>query len=102
MKRILLLVGASALLVAPLRAQTQSAQIQNDMTISEFRQVLVDLGSYLDANKGTNVRSRFSALSDEALSKLYPSVANPQQLKSAVAALKQHDTAKEAVSSGGR
>jgi hypothetical protein len=102
MKRILLLVGASALLVAPLRAQTQSAQNQNDMTIPEFRQVLLDLGSYLDANKGTNVRSRFSALSEDALSKLYASVPNPQQLKSAVAALKQHDAAKEAVSSGGR
>jgi len=44
MKRILLLVGASALLVAPFRAQTQSAQTQNDMTIPEFRQVLLDLG----------------------------------------------------------
>ena len=37
MKRILLLAGASALLVGPSNAQAQDAQTQNDMTIPEFR-----------------------------------------------------------------
>src|SRR5260370_22934615 len=92
MKRILLLVGASALLVAPFRAQTQSAQTQNDMTIPEFRQVLLDLGSYLDARKGTNLRSQFEAIPDDITRKLYPAVANPRRFQSAVAALKQHDS----------
>jgi hypothetical protein len=91
MKRILLLIGASALLVAPFHAQTQSAQTQNDMTIPEFRQVLVDLGSYLDSHKGTNLRGQFEAIPDEIAKRLYPAFANVRQFQSAVAALKQHD-----------
>jgi len=88
MKQLLLIMGATALLVAPSRAQAQS---QNDMTIPEFRQVLVDLGSYLDAHKGTDLRSQFEAIPDNVLMKLYPTISNPRQLQSAVAALKQHD-----------
>jgi hypothetical protein len=96
MKRILLMVGATTLLVAPFRAQTQNAQTQNDMTIPEFRQVLVDLGSYLDAHRGTNLSSQFEAIPDDVLKKLYPAVANPRQLQSSVATLKQHDAAHRA------
>jgi hypothetical protein len=93
MKRLLLIVGATALLVAPFRAQTQSVQTQNDMTIPEFRQVLLDMGSYLDAHKGTSLHSQFEAIPADVLVRIYPSVSNPRQLQSAVAALKQHDTA---------
>jgi hypothetical protein len=88
-KRLLLIASATALLVVPSGAQT--AQGSNEMTIPEFRQVLVDLGTYLDAHKGTNLANQFSELSDDALGKIYPSVSNPLQLKTAVEALKKHD-----------
>jgi hypothetical protein len=91
MKRLLLIMGATVLLVAPYHAQAQNAQTQTDMTTSEFRQVLVDMGSYLDAHKGTNLASQFAAIPDETLSKIYPAVSNPRQLQRAVAALKQDD-----------
>ncbi len=90
MKRLLLVVGATALLVAPSRAQAQS-ETQNDLTIPEFRQVLLDLGSYLDAHKGTDLRARFEVVTDDVLRAIYPTVSHPRQLQSAVAALKQHD-----------
>jgi hypothetical protein len=93
MKRLLLIMGATAWLVAPYHAQAQTAQTQTDMTTSEFRRVLVDMGSYLDAHRGTNLASRFAAISDETLSKIYPAVSNPHQLQSAVAALTQYDAA---------
>jgi hypothetical protein len=64
------------------------------MTTSEFRQVLVDLGSYLDARKGTNLASQFSALTDSALAKLYSVTPNPLQLRSAAEGLKESDVAK--------
>ncbi|MDQ2775792.1 MAG: hypothetical protein M3Y57_12880 [Acidobacteriota bacterium] len=54
-KRILLIAAATALLIAQSGAQT--LQAPNSMTIPEFRQVLVDLGTYLDAHKGTNLAS---------------------------------------------
>ncbi len=98
MKRLLLIMGATAVLVAPFRAQAQSAHTHNDLTIPEFRQVLLDLGSYLDARKGTNLRSQFEAVTDDSLRQLYPSIANPRQLQSAVTALKEHDAAQGAQS----
>ena len=91
MKRLLVIVGATALLVAPFRAQAQRAQTQNDITIPELRQAFLDLGSYLDAHKGTNLRSQFEAIPDEGLRAIYPAIPNPRQLQSAVAALKQDD-----------
>lgn len=66
-KRLLLIAGATALLVAPSVAQAQSAQ--NEMTIPEFRQVLVDLGTYLDAHKGTNLASQFSTIPENTLAR---------------------------------
>jgi hypothetical protein len=86
MKRLLLLVAATALLVAPSLAQTR-----DDITIPEFRQVLVDLGSYLDAHKGTDLARQFEAMPEEGLRQIYPSVANPRQFQRAVAALRKHD-----------
>jgi hypothetical protein len=100
MKKLLLIMGATALLVAPYHAQAQTAQTQTEMTTSEFRQVLVDMGSYLDAHKGTNLASQFAAIPDETLSKIYPAVSNPQKLKSAVAALRAEDAMRAARASG--
>jgi hypothetical protein len=90
-KRFFLIAGVTALLVVPSGAQ--SSQASNEMTIPEFRQVLVDLGTYLDAHKGTNLASQFSAIPDEQLNKLYPAVSNPRQLQSAITTLKEHDAA---------
>lgn len=45
MKKLLLIVGASTLLVAPYHARAQTAQTQTAMTTSEFREVLVDMGA---------------------------------------------------------
>lgn len=86
MKRLLLLVAATALLVAPSLAQTR-----DDITIPEFRQALVDLGSYLDAHKGTDLARQLEAVPDEGLREIYPSLANPRQFQRAVAALRKHD-----------
>jgi hypothetical protein len=86
MKRLLLLVAATALLVAPSLAQTR-----DDITIPEFRQALVELGSYLDAHKGTHLASQLEAIPDDILVKLYPGVPNPRKFQSAVAALRQHE-----------
>lgn len=90
-KRLMLMISATALLVATLGAQT--AQPSTQMTIPEFRQVLIELGTYLDAHKGTNFAGQFSTMSDEQIGDILPSVSNPLQLKSAVDALKQNDAA---------
>ena len=87
MKQLLLVVAATALMVGPSRAQTQSAQTRNDMTIPEFRQVLIDWGSYLDARNGTDLRSKFESAPDDVLIMLYPGVSNPRELQRAVATL---------------
>ncbi|HEY3841144.1 MAG TPA: hypothetical protein VGL72_31450 [Bryobacteraceae bacterium] len=93
MKRLLSLIGASVLLVAPFRAQTPGAQTENDLTLPELQGVLQDLGSYLDSHKGTNFRSQFQAIPDEVLRRLSPAIKNPRQLKTAVTALKETDAA---------
>ena len=92
MKRLLVTLGAAAFLLAPSQAQTL-APARTDMTTQEFRQVLLDLGSYLDSHRGTNLRGQFEAAPDDILAKLYPTVPNPRQLQSAVAALRAHDAA---------
>lgn len=91
MKRLLLTLSATALLVAPFRAQGQSAQTSNDITIPEFRQALIDLTTYLDAHKGTDLRRQMEAAPTDILEKLYPAVPNPRRFQSAVTTLKQHD-----------
>src|SRR6266851_1700534 len=92
MNRPLFVVCAAALLIAPWHVQAQSAPTETDISASEFRQVLLDVGSYLDGHKGTKLRSRFEALSDDAIQQLYSTIPNPHQLQIAVAGLKQHDT----------
>ena|ERR1700692_3301377 len=72
MKQLLSMIGAVVLLAAPYNAKAQSTASRDGLTIPEFRQVLVDLGTYLDAHKGTNLASQFSALPDSALGEIYP------------------------------
>jgi len=93
MNRTLLTVFGTALLIAPCHAQAQSAQTptSNDLSASEFRQVLVDLGSYLDAHRGTDFRRQFEGAPDDVLRGVYSALANPRQFQSAVAGLKQND-----------
>jgi hypothetical protein len=61
------------------------------MSVQEFRQVLVDLGGYLDAHKNTNLRQQFEALTDQQLEQVLPSVQDPYALQRAVARLKEYD-----------
>jgi hypothetical protein len=107
MKRMWNIFCATAFLVVPCYAQAQDAQAQDaqtrrGMTVPEFRQTLVDLGTYLDAHKGTDLARQFSGIPDDVLSKISPAVPNPYQLQSAVAALKQHDLARAASTGASR
>ena len=90
-KRFMLLAAAATALVVPITAQT--SQTRTEMTIPEFRQVLIDLGTYLDSHKGTNLATQFSEASDDTLAKVYPAVADLGRLERAVKALKEHDAA---------
>jgi len=85
-------VIATALLVVPAFAQTQSdiSETQNDLSLPEFRQAFVDLGSYVDARKGTHYAKQFETIPDDILMNMYATVPNPRKLQSAVATLKQH------------
>jgi hypothetical protein len=86
-----LVVIATALLVAPSLAQSQAdAQRRGNITMSEFRQVLVDVGSFIDAQKGTDFARQFQAIDDETLTKLYPAVPDGRQFQSLVAKLKRY------------
>lgn len=85
MKRLLLLVATTAILVAPLLAQTK-----NDISIAEFRQNLVDLGAWVDARKGTDFARQFQAMDDDLLMKLYPAVPNGRKFQTLVRQLKLH------------
>jgi hypothetical protein len=85
MKRLLFVLIATALLVAPSLAQTRE-----DITIPQFRQVLVDLGSWVDAQKGTDYARQFQAIDDDTLIKLYPAVPSGRKFQSLVAQLRRH------------
>ena len=84
MKRLLLVVIATVLLVAPSYAQSK-----HDITIPEFRQVFVDLGSWIDAQKGTDFARQFQAIDDDTLTRMYPAVPDGRQFQSLVRQLKQ-------------
>jgi hypothetical protein len=86
-----LFVCATALLIAPWHVQGQTPQTQTQMSPWEFRQVLIDLGSYLDAHKGTDLRQRFESIPIDMIAKLQAFVPNPPELQSSVAALKKAD-----------
>jgi hypothetical protein len=91
MNRRVFVVCATALLTAPWHIQGQSPQTQNHISPWEFRQVLVDLGSYLDAHKGTDLRRQFEGIPDDMLLKMHAAVPNLGELQNAVAALKKSD-----------
>ena len=89
MKKLLLVVIATALLVAPSLAQSQGGvQRRGDITMAEFRQTLVDVGAFIDSQKGTDFARQFEAIDDETLTKMYPAVPDGRQFQSLVAKLK--------------
>jgi len=90
MKRLLLAMVATTLLVVPSIAQTQDnvSRTSEEMSLPEFRQTLVDLGVFLDAQRGTQLASQFANTKDEVLVKIYSGVPNPRKFQSAVATLK--------------
>ena len=65
-----------------------AAQGRTDISLPEFRQVLVDWGTFIDQHKGTNLRSQFESAPDYALAALYPAGADMKRLQSALTALK--------------
>jgi hypothetical protein len=72
--------------------QATAQRSPKQMTVEEYRQVLVDLGTYLDAHKrNTNFREQFEAMSPDALQTLLNSTADPRKLQRAVNGLRQHD-----------
>jgi hypothetical protein len=90
-KKLLLVVIATALLVAPSLAQSQGdAQRRGNITMSEFRQTLVDVGTFVDAQKGTDFARQFQAIDDETLTKMYPAVPDGRQFQTLVAKLKRY------------
>ena len=93
MKNLWLFLAAATLLAVPSLAQTQHSipATQNDISFAEFRQTVLDLGTYLDAHRGTQLAMQFEAIPDEMLARLYLAVPSPRKLQGAVAALKQHD-----------
>jgi hypothetical protein len=98
MKRLWMLLAATTLMVGPICAQAQPAQTRNDMTTPEFREVLMDLGSYLDAHKGTDLHRQFEALPEDSLRQLMSAIPNLRRFQTAVTALKEHDAARGAQS----
>src|SRR4051812_21678437 len=96
MIRPMLIVCATMLVIGRWPAQAQTEPAPTDMTPSEFRQVLVDMESYLDSHKGTDLARQLAAISDNTLSTIYAHVANPRQLQKAVSALRLDDTTKGA------
>jgi len=105
-KQFLLVLGAAALLVAPRcaqaqttqkkTAQVQGSQVENAMTASELRQVFMDLGSYLDARRGTNLRSQFAAVPDDIMMRISQAIPDARRFQNAVAVLKRDDAARAA------
>lgn len=100
-KCLLCVMATFAMLVTPTLAQTargviSSAPVQSprgSITISEFRQTLVDLGAYIDAQKGTDFARQFQSIDDDTLSRLYPAVPDGRRFQTLVRKLKQQQFA---------
>ena len=91
MKKATMIAFGVALLATSWPSWAQNPQDTNDMQLWEFRQVLVDLGSYLDAHKGTDFQRQFATMPDNVIENWYPAVKNPREFQKAVMGLKQHD-----------
>jgi hypothetical protein len=89
MFRRAVVICAAAFLITQCSVRAQSAAPDTGMSVSEFRQVLLDLGSYLDARKGTNLHQQFESLTDDGVKLILSSISNPGRLETAVAALKR-------------
>jgi len=91
MNRTAFVIFATALVIAPWHVQAQNAQSENKMSDWEFRQVLMDVGAYIDSHKGTDLRKQFESVSEDVLRQMHSAVAHPQEFKNAVMVLKKHD-----------
>jgi len=98
MKQLFLIITATALLMVPSLAQAQARTgapqpMQSTMSVSEFRQVLLDFGAYVDARSGTsNIRQRIEDVPLNQWETLYQQIPDPrklQRLGSAVVVLKK-------------
>ncbi len=82
---------ATAIATLTCTVQGQDPQVQDAMSVPEFRQVLVDLGTYLDSHKNTNLRQQFEAAPDNVLQSILPVVSNPRLLQKSVRSLREND-----------
>lgn len=88
-----LLLAAVPLFLQRATAQAPPKSESESISVEEFRQTLVEFGSYLDAhNKGTNFSRDFHNLPEESLQALLSGVQNPRELQAAVTALRQSET----------
>ena len=79
--------------------QASAQQSTNPMTVEEYRQVLVELGAYVDARKNTNLRQQFETMPDEVAQQILLSTPDPRRLQAAVNALRQDGATAHARSS---
>ena len=90
-QKLTLIACGAALALASWPAQAQDAPRQSEMPLREFRQALLDAGSYLDAHRGTDIQRKFAAVPDYVVEKWYSAVPNPREFQKAVAELKRGD-----------
>ena len=75
MNRFVTAACVTLLLVGTCNAQESEMQPRNaTMSVQEFRPALVDLGSYIDSHKNSNLAAKFSASSDHSLETILPAV----------------------------
>lgn len=91
MNRLVTAACVTLLLAAACNAQEVSQTRNSTMSVQDFHQVLVDLGTYLDAHRGTHLAEQFAAIPDKSLETILPAVADPVGLQRAVSALKESD-----------
>src|SRR3954471_22912186 len=91
-QKLILIACSAAIALTSWRAQAQNAPRQSEMPLREFRQALLDAGSYFDAHTGDDLQKRFAATPDHVLEQWYSAVPNPREFQRAVAELRQHDT----------
>jgi hypothetical protein len=84
MKNLGILLLGCALLVSPSMAQTEN----NNISLSEFRQALVDLMGMANTPQGLDLAMQLPTLPDSALAVFYSRIPNPKQFQTAVATMK--------------
>lgn len=83
LKYLPLVLAGGTLLVSPALAQTN-----NDISLSDFRQAVLDSFKIVDAHSGSHFASTVPPIPDAVLEKWYAVVPNPRRFQAAAASLK--------------